>query len=408
VALPPIMWLRGVLACVVALVYLSASAQGDDRPGITQDRLLGGALFNLPQEPPALVADDEVLAVSPEMQAFLEKHVSRNVDQATRLRQLSAAIVSSGGLGLRYDETTRTASEAFRTKHGNCLSFSSMFVALARQLNLKVRFQEVDTPPDWSLKKDAFVLNRHVNVLVDLGGGGQPLELLGSRVRTGLREGERVIDFNIDNFKASYDRRVISDERALAHFDNNLAVERMQAGDVSSAFLYFRKAVGHDPGFTPAWTNLGILYLREGHPEYSEGAYLQALKTDERDLVAMSNLASLYERAGEKKLAAQYRDKVIDHRLHNPYYRFLLAREAFEARDYETAIGNLRYAIHQKGNEDQFYYQLGLCYLKKGDEKTARRWLTRAEEVAATETLKRRYADEIKELLPSPPREHGP
>ena len=239
--------------------------------------------------PPALVDEEAVLAVSAEMQDFLEAHVARTADQGHPAATAGLRDRRHGArFGLEYDETTRTAAETFRTRRGNCLSFSNMFVAMARRVGLDVEYQEVDVPPDWSFKDDAFVLNRHVNVLVDLG-----------------KDGEHVVDFNMDDFRTTYDRRAISDARALAHFYNNLAVERMQAGDTASALLYFRRATVHDPLFSPAWTNLGILYLRKGHPDYAEAAYLQALKADERDLVAMSNLANLYERRGDQERAAR-------------------------------------------------------------------------------------------------------
>ncbi len=332
-----------------------------------------------------------MLAVSAEMQDFLNAHVARGADRAVRLRQLAYAIVDESRFGLKYDETTRTASETFRTRRGNCLSFSNMFVAMARRAGLDVAFQEVDVPPDWSFENDTFVLNRHVDVVVDLG-----------------KDGEHVVDFNMDDFRTTYDRRRISDARALAHFYNNLAVERMQAGDTASALLYFRRATGHDPSFSPAWTNLGILYLRKGHPHHAEAAYLQALRADEGDLVAMSNLASLYERQGDEVRAVRYRSRVRDHRQRNPYYRFQLAREAFLARDYDAAIGHLTYAIRRKKNEDQFYYLLGLCHLKKGEEQVARRWLSRAEQVAATDALKRRYASKVDILLSARPGQDQP
>jgi Flp pilus assembly protein TadD len=343
------------------------------------------------------------------MEAFLTAHVARTAGRSTRLRQLADAVVGEGRFGLTYDETTRTASETFRTRRGNCLSFSSMFVALARRVGLDAHYQEVDVPPDWSFKDDAFVLNRHVNVLVDVGGGGRSAQRLGSLVRSPVREGERVVDFNMDDFRTTYDRRRIKDARALAHFYNNLAVERMQAGDAASALSYFRSATGHDPLFSPAWTNLGILYLRKGHPDHAEAAHLQALRADERDLVAMSNLASLYERQSDEERAATYRSRVTSHRQRNPYYRFQLAREAFLARDYDGAIRHLNYAIRRKKNEDQFYFLLGLSHMKKGDEPAARRWLSRAQEVAATDALKRRYASKIDILLSAaPPGEDRP
>ncbi len=338
-----------------------------------------------PDSPP-LVDEEAVLAVSAEMREFLSRHVARRAGRVTRLRQLSQAIISEGTFGLKYDETTRTASETFRTRRGNCLSFSNMFVAMARQVGLDARYQEVDTPPDWSFKDDAFVLNRHVDVLVDLG-----------------KEGEHVVDFNMEDFRTSYDRRTISDARALAHNDNNIGVERMQQGDTASALRYLRRAASNDPLFSPAWTNLGILYWRKGHPAHAEAAYLQALNADGGDLVAMSNLATLYERRGDQERAVAYRNRVAGHRERNPYYRYQLAREAFAAQDYDLAIRHLNYAIRRKKNEDRFYFLLSLSHLKKGDERAARRWLSRAEEVAATDALKRRYESKLEILLSAPP-----
>jgi Flp pilus assembly protein TadD len=383
------MRVRVVVVLLVAFALGCASAPWRrDRTGITREELLAGAPLGITPDPAALVDEDEVLAVSAEMQEFLDDHVARTTGQVLRLRQLASAIITDGTFGLEYDETTRTAAETFHERRGNCLSFSNMFVALARQEGLKASFQEVDTPPDWSFRDDAFVLNRHVNVLLELG-----------------REGEHVVDFNMDDFRTSYDRRAISDGRALAHYYNNVAVERMRTDDVASALGYFRRAVDNDPSFSPAWTNLGTLYHRQGHDRYAEAAYLQALRADGRDLVATSNLAGLYEERGDARRAAQYRSRVRSHREHNPYYRFQLARTAFEAQDYDGAIAHLKYAIRKKRNEDQFYFLLAVSYMKEGDEKAARRWLSRAEEVAATDALKRRYADKIDILLSASPDE---
>jgi len=354
-----------------------------DRAGISPDELLAGAPLGAAVTPLPPIDSEEVLAVSAEMRAFLDTHVHPRAAESVKLQELVDAIISGESFGLEFDEKTRTAAETFRLRRGNCLSFSNLFIAMAREVGLDASFQEVDIPPDWSLRNDVFVLNRHVNVRVDLGS----LD-------------DHVVDFNIDDFRASYDTRIIPDSRALAHFYNNVGVESMQAGDAASAVLCFRRAIAdNDRRFSPAWTNLGTVYLRLGHPAYAEAAYLEALKADSEDLVAMSNLASLYERQGDPERAAMYRRRVSDHRRQNPYFRYQRAREAFAAGDWDAAIGHLKFAIRKKQNEDEFYALLGMCYLKKGDKGTARRWLARAEEVAATDALKRRYSSKIEKLL---------
>ena len=378
------MWNRFSLACLMILACACATGSKSLNNGTVEPHeLLEGAPLSRAQDALDLIESDEVLAVSGEMRQFLDSNVHYKASGQIKLRELIDAIINEGTFGLAFDGTTRTAAETFRLRRGNCLSFSNMFVAMARYVGLEAHYQEVDIPPDWAFQDDVFLLNRHVNVSVDVG-----------------RSGPHVVDFNIDDFKSSYDARTISDTRALAHYYNNMGVERMQAGDTASALEYFRRALAeNDRRFSPAWTNLGTLYLRNDYPEYAEAAYLLALKADDEDLVAMSNLANFYERRGDAERAAIYRKQVVNHRKENPYYRYRRAREAYAAEDYDTAISNLKYAIRKQKNEDQFYFLLGMCYLRKGDEGAARHWLARAEAVAATDALKHRYSSKLELLL---------
>ena len=378
------MWVRVPLVCLMTLVLGCTSGLGThDSVAISSSELLAGTPLGGEQHPPGLVDNDDVLALSAEMLDFLDSNVHQRATIGVRMNELIDAIINERTFGLEFDGKTRTASETFHLRRGNCLSFSNLFVAMARAVNLEASYQEVQIPPDWTLQNDVFVLNRHVNVHVDLG----PLD-------------DHVVDFNIDDFKSSYDMRKISDSRARAHYFNNMGVESMQAGDTASALGYFRRAIAeNDRQFSPAWTNLGTLYSRNGHPAYAEAAYLLALKVDDGDLVAMSNLAGFYEQQGDAERAAMYRKRVMDHRRENPYYRYQRARDAYSAEDYGTAISHLKYAIRVKKSEDEFYFLLGMCYLKKGNERAARRWLARAEAVAATDSLKDRYSSKLELLL---------
>jgi tetratricopeptide (TPR) repeat protein len=377
-------WARTVLVCLAVPAAACATGRGNPRSvAITPDELLAGTPLGVAGASVALVPERDVLAVSPEMRAFLDAHVDRNGSATLKLDQLVTAIMDAKTFGVVYDDRTRTAAETFRARRGNCLSFSTLFVALARDVGLHAEFEEVDIPPDWTLERDTYVLNQHVNVRVDLG-----------------QAGVRVVDFNIADFRANYEMRTISETRALAHYYNNIGVERMLASDTAAALACFRTAIADgDRRFPPAWTNLGTLYLRNGHPAHAEAAYLQALKEDDGDLVAMSDLARLYDRLGDRERAAAYQKRVIRHRWLNPYYRYELARLAYVAQHYDAAIGHLKYAIRRRPREDRFYFLLGMSYMRKGDARAARRWLDRAEEVAASDALKRTYSNKIDTLL---------
>lgn len=329
----------------------------------------------LPNEP-------DILAVSPGMVEFLDRYVDRDANSYLKLHQLIYAIIGEGSFRLDYDERTLTAQEAFRLQAGNCLSFTNMFIAMSRDIGLDVQFQEVDIPPNWELQGGTFVLNRHVNAKVRLG-----------------QFGERVVDFNIDDFRSTYDRRPVNDRRAFAHFYNNLGVAELQRGRLPGAFRAMRTALTYDQTFAPAWSNLGTLYWRYGYPDQAEASYLLALRENPAEYVAMSNLAQQYQDRGEHERADFYLGRVDYHRMRNPYYRYAMAQQAFQDKDYRTAITHLKYAVRKKEWEDRFYFLLGLSYLQLGNDQQARRWLTRAEEVAQDEALKRSYRGKLDLLM---------
>ena len=126
---------------------------------------------------------------------------------------------------------------------------------------------------------------------------------------------------------------------------------------------------------------------------------VQHLARNPQELVAISNLGQLYERLGQIELADWYNKRSDRHRMRNPYYRYHLAHRAFLAKDYETAIGHLKYSVRKKKNEDTFYFLMGLSYLQKGNESTARRWLDKAQQVAEDDGLQRNYHSKLEKLL---------
>ena len=235
----------------------------------------------------------DVLKLSPEMISFIDRWVDPNQVDYFMLRRLLYALMGDGTFDLIYEDTTRTAQETFRDQRGNCLSFTNMFVAMSRHLGLESNFQEVDVPPDWSVSGETFVFNLHINAQVELESYA-----------------DQMVDFNMYDFRLKYDRQIISDSRARAHYFNNMGVESMLAGDTLLALENFRESIRADSSFSATWVNLGTLYKREEYLSYAEAAYIKALEVDDNSLVAMSNLAGIYEADGRVELAEIYGSKV--------------------------------------------------------------------------------------------------
>ena len=175
----------------------------------------------------------------------------------------------------------------------------------------------------------------------------------------------------------------------------------MLEGDTLLALANFRESLREDNSFSPAWVNLGTLYARESYPRYSEAAFLNALDVDSTNLVAMSNLAGLYETEGHTELAAKYQSRIESHRMRNPYYRYKLARAAFDNGDYAIAIDHLKAAIRKNKNDDNFYFLMSLSYLNSGEEEEAQRWMKKAEKFAEMDADKRRYHNKLDLLMSS-------
>ncbi|MCJ7558014.1 MAG: tetratricopeptide repeat protein, partial [Gammaproteobacteria bacterium] len=138
-----------------------------------------------------------------------------------------------------------------------------------------------------------------------------------------------------------------------------------------------------DPEFSPAWGNLGTMYLRVDMQGHAEAAFLRALEAEATNLVALSNLQRLYVTQGRDELAAHYAERVERHRLRNPYYRLQLAHAAYLEGDFETAVKHLNKAIAKKDDESEFYLLLSESYMQLGDTRRAGQYLEKAKKVAA-------------------------
>jgi len=377
---------RGFLA-VIAVAALSACATLDEN----------GSTLGTKKVTPEMVIDSsplaegletedfsqiDIMALTPEMVVFLDEAMGGVRNRYARMKRLVHAVMGEDNFRLIYDDSTRTAQGTFEARQGNCLSFTNMFIAMARYVGIQAEYQEVDIPPDWSMNGQSFLFSQHVNVRLDLGA-----------------DEIRVVDFNMYDFNVMYDKRIISDQRARAHYFSNIGADYMLNGDNPSAFANFRQAVLEDRSFASAWINLGVLHRREGYPNYAETALKQALSIDQFNLIAMSNLANLYGQEGFTENAEFYQQKVRSHRMTNPYYRYHLAQSAVVDGDYGTAIDNLEYAIRKREGESRFYFLMSVAYLMSGDQEKADAFMAKADELAAGEADRQRYHNKLDRLM---------
>ncbi len=117
------------------------------------------------------------------------------------------------------------------------------------------------------------------------------------------------------------------------------------------------------------WTNLGVVYSRSGYPDYAESAFLTALSYGRDNLLAVNNLAHLYEQQGKAELAAYYDQQADAFRRRNPFYLYARARQHYADGEYPEARDALRRAVRIQPTEHEFYQLLGLTELAMGDAR---------------------------------------
>lgn len=269
---------------------------------------------------------------------------------------------------LRFDyrpELTLSPLETFERGTGNCLSYSTMFMMMARHLGLNAFYQEVEIPQQWSANNDTLLVSMHVNVAVEAPLGGS-----------------WVVDVSGRSDVRSRLQRRISDRVVLAQYYNNLGADALANGELGLAYAYITKAIQTESRLHYLWSNLGVVYSRNEQLSEATNAYLTALSLDSGSTMAANNLYLIYEKTGNVAAADELRKRVEKNRRKNPYYLAHLASVALEEGRLEESRQLAEKALEIQGNEYRFHYQLARTLVLEGKRSEAEASLQRALELA--------------------------
>ena len=372
---------------VLAAAWLVACApQAVTTPGANDDLLSGRVLFGEAIDV-SDIRTDGVLALNEEMRDYVAAKVGSDPQARSRLGKLVRGMIDDGFLTLDYDPNlTYAAMETFQSRQGNCLSFSILFAALAREADLDATFQMVDIPPSFRKDGETVLLNNHINIRV-------------KGIRRDINfAGDYVVDFNTAEYNGNYDTKKVDDDYAIALYFSNLAVESMQAGETGDAFRYLKKGIETDPQIAGLWVNLGVLYSRNEHYDTAVQAYQQALSVHASNKSALVNLASALQKLGREEEAARYLKQVAYYRDRNPYYHSYRAQTAYHEERLEDALDHVAAAIRLKKDEHQFYFLRGLIHQKMKEYDLAARDYRKARDTAEKAQLVSGYERKLKAL----------
>lgn len=282
-----------------------------------------------------------------------------------QLHAIQAALFAPE-FGFSYDaDLTLTAAEAFERRRGNCLSFTSLFIAMARSAGIDTFLMSVRREPGVDRADDLVVINRHV--VAGYRGGASEVT---------------VFDFFITTSSPYIQRRVIDDLEATAMFHTNLGGAAIRDGDLDRAVRQLSIATKLAPAWAPGWINLGVARYRQGDIDAAFDAYRRALEAEPQNASALTNMAFIYRDLGRDR-EAENALRAAAHQTTNPFTLIAMADVEVLAERYGAAARYLRKARRWYPDQPEVHDALARLAAARGDSGAMEKHRRRAAELRA-------------------------
>lgn len=367
----PCFWVLFFCLCLSACSAVVQKVPFLSDKGPLEQELSGELILGRPYLAEEL-PDADLFGLTEEMQLFAETataHATRSDEKAEALHKALITSENRGGRGITYSAyDTITGIEAFERRQANCISYTLLFVAMARHLGLKAEVNEVILPPTWDMRAtDTYLLMRHVNAKVFMPRPNKTY----IRITGAADVSDIVVDLEMRRYRPHYKQQVIGNDLVAAQFYSNLGMELAAEGNAREGFLHLRKALmmSQEPSYI--WSNFGSFYRRQKLLSQAEAIYLHGLSINPRDYTIMHNLAGLYRDMGKLEQSQYYQERVRMHRNANPYYMFKRAEDLMAKNDLQGALVLIKKAIKKEESEARFYRLAVDIYDQLGDKENA-------------------------------------
>jgi tetratricopeptide (TPR) repeat protein len=299
------------------------------------------------------------IAITPRVEQAARTWAGGGGGDVDQLRRIQSALYDPTRFNLVYDAgTTLTAEEALEAGRGNCVTSTSLFIALARARGIRVRPGYVTPRAIGEKKGDLVFVTTHVVAVFE------------------NFQRSVVFDFYRESQEPST-VELIDDLTLAALYLNNRAVDRLSRGELEAAEHDFDIVVKLAPQFVAAHANLGVLRRRRGEVSGAFDAYRKALALDPDNPVVLGNLAALYASLGRSR-DAKAALELADLGEATPYT--ILARGDLEMADgrYDDALKLYRRAARAGPRLPEPYVAIARLERARGRPAEARRAIDRA------------------------------
>lgn len=299
-----------------------------------------------------------------EMRQWLAKEVPTATRAETQLNWLLQSLLNRSESPLTYVAGhTGTAREVFASGTANCLGFSQLFVALARELDLPAYLLRVSDLQSFEREGDLIVASAHITAAF------------------GTPDRRRILDFARRPVRAYRWVEEISDLTAVALYYSNRGAEELRDGKTDTGLDLLRTATKLDPELAEAWINLGVAERRAGDFAAAEIAYRKALEVDPSTVTAYQNLSALLRMVGREQEAEDLLALVDRSGNRNPFSYLALGDLSLRQGRLEEAGRFYRRAARLDPTLAESEAALGHWALASGRTREAQKHLRKAQQI---------------------------
>jgi Flp pilus assembly protein TadD len=346
-------------AAAAVLALLAGCASGPGTGQLTRDQLFH-ELRNRGLDPARVIVPFEL---TDEMKAWARQTAPANLLPEVRLGRLRERLLDDDELSLVYAwGHTGTAVEVFEERRANCLSFTNLFVGMAREVGVPVVFLEVEDVQTYRKEGDLVVVSDHI------------------AVGYVVAPETRIYDFSEEGIDDHHKIRRVSDLTAISMYYSNRGAEELQEGHIDNALEWLRTSVQLDPLLPHTWVNYGVALRRAGDAEGAEECYRRALEIDPRTSSAYQNLISLLRMQSRVAEAEEFEQALARSPSRNPYTYLVLGDINRRNGHFDEARRLYKRARNLGCDEAECYAAFGQLELAVGNLRAARKMLKRAQQ----------------------------
>jgi Flp pilus assembly protein TadD len=371
------------LVSLLLCTSLAACVTAPPEPMVKPQTLFNDALFAPPSDK---IDPAEVFAFDNNMQDFLDHEVSHRAFMVGRVGALYEGLYGKDPKHFGYNALqTRTAGDVFRSRSGNCLSYTIMTAAFAKRMGLPVQFHQVDMGEVWDRNNNIEYRIGHVNLTVGENSVTSP-------------DSAKLFDFVNPEEASNGMQEDIGEDVIVAMYMNNRAAEALAKNDVDNAYWWARAAIVHTPAFMASYNTLGVVYQRHQNLADAERVFHRILDREADNVLALSNEAQVLEKLGRPAEAKELRGRLVAIQPNPPYYFFNRGIDAMRLSDFKTAKAEFTKEVNRASYNHEFHFWLALANYYLGNMSATREQLEVAMQNSPNDEQRGLYAAKLAKL----------